>query len=177
MASFFERLQRANRLYETSAPAYLRTHPLTYERIADIESRLEKMPYKQIRDNGDFQAIRARIKSMDGTPSDAIAWFQSQLREKKYANESAVQYGLALAYVRANRPDEAEPAIQRAARLNPSPLTSLLLAQVAAKNSKPELALSRFRSGLSTYPNYRPLLYGYADTLLENHKALEALTY
>jgi hypothetical protein len=29
MASFFERLQKNSRLYENSAPAYLRTHPLT----------------------------------------------------------------------------------------------------------------------------------------------------
>ena len=32
MALFFERMQRATRFYETSAPAYLRTHPMTYER-------------------------------------------------------------------------------------------------------------------------------------------------
>jgi beta-barrel assembly-enhancing protease len=31
MELFFERLQRATRLYEGGAPSYLRTHPLTYE--------------------------------------------------------------------------------------------------------------------------------------------------
>ena len=39
MASFFNKLQRTNRLYDTSAPAYLRTHPLTSERIADMQAR------------------------------------------------------------------------------------------------------------------------------------------
>lgn len=175
MASFFERLQRSNRLYETNAPAYLRTHPLTYQRIADIESRLEKLPYKQYPDNKDFYLIRARIKSMDGTPSEAIAYFQSQLREKKYSSEAAAQYGLALAYLRANQPSDAEPAAQRAARLNPSPITALLLAQVASKNKKD--ALARYRSGLASYPNYRPLIYGYAETLLDDHKPQEALNF
>ena len=35
-APFLERLQRAYRVYETNAPSYVRTHPLTFERIADI---------------------------------------------------------------------------------------------------------------------------------------------
>lgn len=37
MSAFFERLQLAGRYRENGAPSYLRTHPLTYERIADIE--------------------------------------------------------------------------------------------------------------------------------------------
>src|SRR5690606_22019598 len=39
MINFFGRLQKASRGYNDSAPAYLRTHPLTTERIADIEAR------------------------------------------------------------------------------------------------------------------------------------------
>ena len=35
MPSFFERLQKNSRLYENNAPAYLRTHPLTGERITE----------------------------------------------------------------------------------------------------------------------------------------------
>jgi beta-barrel assembly-enhancing protease len=175
MASFFGRLERSERLEDSNAPAYLRTHPLTSERIADIEAQLDKVPYKQYKDNSDFQLIRSRINAMDGVPSEAVAHFQGQLREKKYSSEAAEQYGLALAYLRANQPNEAEPAGQRAAELNPSPITAVLLAQIAAKSSKTDLAVSRYRSGLSRYPNYRPLLYGYAETLLDNNKAEEAL--
>lgn len=42
MPGFFERLQRATRMYENNAPAYLRTHPLTTERIADMENRVTR---------------------------------------------------------------------------------------------------------------------------------------
>jgi beta-barrel assembly-enhancing protease len=175
MASFFERLQRSNRLYESNAPAYLRDHPLTSERIADMESRLGNMPYKQIKDSSDFQLVRARIKSMDGTPSEAIALFRSEIKEKKFTSEAAAQYGLALAYLRANQPSDSEQAAQRAARLNTSPITTLLLAQIAVKGGKQDLALGRYHSGLATYPNYRPLLYGYAEALLDNNKPQEAL--
>ncbi len=177
MASFFERLQRANRLYESNAPAYLLTHPLTYERIADIESRLEKLPYKQYQDSSDFQFVRARIRSTDGTPQDAIALFQSQLREKKYSSEAAAQYGLALAYLRANQVDAAETSAQKLITLSSTPLASLLLATTAAKSGKPDLSLTRYRAGLSRYPTYFPLLYGYAEALLESHRPQEALVF
>ncbi|HYP68515.1 MAG TPA: M48 family metalloprotease [Thiobacillaceae bacterium] len=177
MASFFERLQRANRLYETNAPAYLRDHPLTSERIADIESRLENVPYKQYQDSSEFQLVRARIKSMDGTPQDAIALFQGQLREKKYSSEAAAVYGLGLAYLRANQVDAAEKTAEKLAKLGESPPVSLLLADVAAKSGNLDLALTRYRAGLSRYPAYRPLVYGYAKALLEGHRAQEALNF
>ena len=177
MASFFEHLQRANRLYETNAPAYLHDHPLTSERIADIESRLQALPYKQYQDSSEFQLIRARIKSMEGTPQDAIALFQSQIRDKKYSSEGAAEYGLALAYFRANQFDAAETSAQKLIRLSPDPLASLLLASTAVKSGNTDLALARYRAGLNRYPTYRPLLYGYADALLENHRPQEALTF
>lgn len=40
MVDFFGRLQQSSRLYENNAPAYLRTHPLTTERISDIRNRV-----------------------------------------------------------------------------------------------------------------------------------------
>ena len=58
MASFFERLQRATRFYETAAPSYLRTHPLNYERIADMQNRVQDLQYRQVPDSVEFQLIR-----------------------------------------------------------------------------------------------------------------------
>lgn len=68
MPAFFERLQRASRLYENNAPTYLRTHPLTSERIADIDNRVAEMPYKQVRDSLDFQLLRAKLHALFTPP-------------------------------------------------------------------------------------------------------------
>ena len=38
MEDFFSRLQSTNRYYRSAAPAYLSTHPLTTERMADMEN-------------------------------------------------------------------------------------------------------------------------------------------
>ena len=62
MPLFFERLQRSTRFYETAAPSYLRTHPLTYERIADMQNRAQNLHYRQVPDGLDFQLIRAKLR-------------------------------------------------------------------------------------------------------------------
>jgi len=100
MPSFFLRMQKAGRLYENNAPAYLRTHPVTAERIADAQNRIQGLPYKQTPDSLDFQLVRARLRAGQGTSRDALAQFEGDLRDKKFSNEIAARYGLAAALLR-----------------------------------------------------------------------------
>ena len=39
MATFMDRLQKSSRFADGNAPSYLRTHPITYERIAEAQAR------------------------------------------------------------------------------------------------------------------------------------------
>lgn len=41
MAELFNKLSQAGRYYESAAPSWLRSHPLTLERIADVQARLQ----------------------------------------------------------------------------------------------------------------------------------------
>ena len=88
MSAFFERLQRAVRLYENNATAYLRTHPLTGERLTDMQNREQPIGYRQMPDSVDFQLVRAKLRAMQGTPREAIKDFETLLSEKKYAAEA-----------------------------------------------------------------------------------------
>jgi predicted Zn-dependent protease len=90
MSAFFERLQRAVRLYENNATAYLRTHPLTGERLTDMQNREQPVGYRQMPDSVDFQLVRAKLRAMQGTPREAIKDFETLLSEKKYAAEAAL---------------------------------------------------------------------------------------
>lgn len=179
MSSFFGKLQRTNRLYDTSAPAYLRTHPLTSERIADMESRTESTPYLQVADSLDFELVRARLRAMEGTPQQAVKTFQSQLQDKRYSQPAAAHYGLALAFLRARTYVGAENEFQKLDTQFKvrSPLIASLAGRVALESGQPELAMTRYRAGLTAYPGYRPLHYGYADSLLNANRARESATY
>src|SRR5438552_582604 len=82
MGSFFERMQKATRLYENNAPAYLRTHPLTSERIADMQNRAQTAAYKQAPDSIEFSLARAKLRAEQGLPRDARLY---GMQAKSYA--------------------------------------------------------------------------------------------
>lgn len=179
MPAFFNRLQRANRISDTSAPAYLRTHPLTSERIADMEARAQGTPYVQIPDSLDFALVRARIKALEGTPAEAVGDFRSRFADRRFSVEAEARYGLALALLRARQYAAAEDEIQKlmADHSHTSPLLASLAARSARESGRLDVAIARYRTAVASYPGYRPLLYGYAEALLAADRARDALAF
>lgn len=176
MSAFFERLQRANRFYDTSAPAYLRTHPLTSDRIADMEARSESAPYRQVEDSLDFQLVRARLRARENTPYDAVLAARSTLKEKRYSNETAARYGLVSALLRARQFKEAEAEAQKLpSGKNSDPMILQLAAYTAFTAGNLTLALQRYQAASEAYPGYRPLQYGYLNALLTAGRNRDAL--
>jgi predicted Zn-dependent protease len=175
MAAFFERLQRATRIYETGAPAYLQTHPLTYERIADIQNRVREGSYKQIPDSLDFQLVRARLKAQLEAPDEAVAFFEAGLTERRFLNEAATRYGLALSLTRQKNYARAQKEIEAVRKVVPtSPIVETLACEIAeAVNAAAGLAC--FRDALRIHSSYRALIYSYADGLLQAGRPEAAL--
>lgn len=62
MENFFARLQQNNRYYESASPAYLSTHPLTVERISDMENRTQQLGKRRHNDSIDFLLIQQRMR-------------------------------------------------------------------------------------------------------------------
>jgi beta-barrel assembly-enhancing protease len=56
----FQKLQAQGRLYESGGPVYQRTHPLTTERIADLQNRTRLVPAKPPVDTLQFRLAQAR---------------------------------------------------------------------------------------------------------------------
>ena len=176
MASFFERLQKFGRLYENNAPGYLRTHPLTTERISDMENRVLLAQYRQVPDSLEFQLVRAKLKAQLNGPREAVAEFEAQLREKKYASAAAAHYGLAVALLRDKNPSGAEREAAELRRLKAaSPMVEALAAE--ARRAQDDLAGAQriLREARVRYPQSRALVYGLADALLADRQAQEAL--
>ncbi|MFA6311878.1 MAG: M48 family metalloprotease [Sterolibacterium sp.] len=176
MPSFFERLQRFSRLYENNAPGYLRTHPLTTERIADMENRTRPQPYRQVPDSLDFLLVRAKLRASEGIPQDAVTDFDTQLRERKFTSEIAVRYGLATALSRARNFAGAEREIGELRRLKAnSPLIESLAADLRKNQNDFAGALKILHPALDRYPQERALAYALVETLLADRRPQEAL--
>ncbi|WP_300453733.1 M48 family metalloprotease [Accumulibacter sp.] len=167
MGDFFTRLQQAGRVYENNAPVYLRSHPLTVERISDMQSRADASPYRQVPDSLDFHLVRARIRAQANAPRDAANEFAAQLKEKKFASEAATRYGLAYSLLRAKDMAAAQREVEGllALRLS-SPMIAGLAADIRLAAADSAGALAIYRDALQRYPQSRALLYGQAEVLL-----------
>jgi len=174
--SFFERLQKSSRLYEYNAPEYLRTHPITSERIADLQNRLENKPYRQVPDSLEFQLVRAKLRADEGTPQQAIAHFEEALLEKKYSSEAASRYGLAVALLRAKETARAERELAQLRKAAaPNAIIENLSARIKVAAGSQDAALAQYQTALRSFPNHRALVYGYAEALLQNRHGNDAL--
>lgn len=120
MPTFFERLQRWARVYESGAPEFLRTHPLTTDRIADTHVRAEDYQRRENPDPSDFYHVRAKIRAeLADDPATAASQFAANLESGEYEDETAEHYGHALALSSAGRSDEALEVIDRLVAENP----------------------------------------------------------
>lgn len=178
MADFFVRLGKATRLYENNAPAYLRTHPLTTDRLSDLQNRIAVTPYRQVKDSVEFHLIRAKLNAANGTPADAITTFDTGLKEKRYANEAAQRYGLVAALLRAKQFDRAERESAVLRKVLPgNPIVENQAAELKRAEGQDVAALPIYREALRRSPFHRALIYGYADTLLRTRHGPEALNF
>ncbi|CAH1747626.1 Peptidase M48 [Thauera humireducens] len=162
MPGFFERLQRATRMYENNAPAYLRTHPLTTERIADMENRAASMRYRQVVDSPDFGYARAKLRANAGQPADAVKDMENQVAQAP--GDAAAGYGLARALSRAGRLDEAAKRLDAVrAKTPPSPWLVTLEAEIRLARKDGAGAIRTLEGAVRDFPSNRSLVYSLAD--------------
>ena len=187
MATFFGRLQQGSRVYESAAPAYLRTHPLTVERIGDIQTRVREVHARQRPDSLGFQLVRARLRVLqDESPQGAResrAFFQGQLQNRTAASEPAAHYGLALAALRLNDPASAVEEAQTARRLAKEPSAVLdeafSKARFAAAKTDAERAeaVRLAREATIRFPVSRLTAMHYVDLLQRSGRHDEAVAF
>jgi predicted Zn-dependent protease len=158
-------------------PGYLRTHPVTTERIADAQNRAAMLPYKQHLDTGEFQLVRAKLRAESGDARDAVEYFRSAVLDKRYAAESAARYGLASALLRARRAKDAQAELARARAAGAAgPMVETLAARVRLALGDRAGAAALLGEAHARFPHSRPLLYAHAEALYEAGRNQQAQT-
>ena len=176
MALFFERMLNATRFYQTTAPAYLRSHPLTTTRISDMQNRMQNLQYKQVPDSLEFQLMRAKLRAAQDTPAESVKFFEESLKERKYLSEVASRFGLVEALARTRDYGRASRELQTLrAALPPHPAIESLSARLLAATGDIAGSLRAYREALRNFPGYRALIYNYAESLLRINQPQEAL--
>lgn len=187
MVSFFARMQKATRSYSNAVPPFLLSHPLTTERIADIQARIRDQHYPERPDSLDFHLIRARLRVLqDSTPQgllDAKTAFEEQLQKKMRPQIVAAKYGLALVALRQGVPAKAQALLQEAyvaAQGIPASQTAILenlAIDIKLAANQPVEALKEAESARSKFPLSRAVGRQYADVLIAAGHSDAAVTY
>jgi predicted Zn-dependent protease len=120
MVSFFARLDRTA-MGDNGLPPYLRTHPLTGERMADMQDRARRVAYRQPRQEPEYGFVRARARVLQVNSTseyrDVASRLRSEIDDQTALNVAANWYGIALAQTLQRDFDAANKSLAEARKL------------------------------------------------------------
>lgn len=168
MASMFSRMMR-NERFNRAVPEYFRTHPLTESRVSDMGARSSSYPARLYEENQDFYFIQARAKTLYATsPKDALAHFKALAQSTRRELQLEALYGEVMALIQANRPSEAENALEALLGAMPNAIMpNLLKLDWLMAQRRTDEALKLVQQQLSLNPGNYPLTRAQAHILTE----------
>jgi len=187
MVNMFSRMENGTRAYSSIAPAYLRTHPMDEERIADMQGRVHSARTHQHADSLDFQLIRARLRVLQDESTqglrDQLASFTDQLEHHTGPSVAALEYGIALAQIKLKRFAPALEAALAARRATAEPsvimdnIVTLARYEAAGNDAERDAALKLAQDTTVRFPLSRPAAMQYTDLLQRAKHHGEAIAY
>lgn len=191
MPGFFERLERAS-MGDAGVPAYARTHPLTGERVADMEDRARRAPYRQPRQSAEYGFVRARLRILQNrAPNDIAAEarrMQIELDDRTAPNVAANEYGIALANMLLGQYDAADKALMSARAAfearerraddpeTSSPSLDVLAADIARRAGRTDGAVRLAALAQRRWPASHAAIVAHLQALIAARRFAEAQT-
>lgn len=175
MADFFEALQRTMR-YSEIPPEFLLTHPVTESRITDARTRAARLPAQPSASSLEFSLMKMRAQVQFARDTSATINDLLTQRTSSPTLVEPLEYGLACAYLKANRLDEAQVSIDRLLKSRPERI-SYLATKAEILNQKGEYGPARqlLQQALKYSPDNYVLTTLYASALIKDNQAAEAV--
>ena len=171
--AMFERMMQASRYSSGNRiPEFLRTHPLSENRVADTRNRAAQYPKTPRPVSLDYQLMRARaVMQLADTPEQAIQRFRGELEGNPRSAEAAT-YGLVLALTAGGRADEASLELDGIWGKNRDRLEYIIAdAEIDFARGNPEAAVEKLKQRLALSPGNHPLTMAYANALMQNQQS------
>lgn len=183
MAQMFSRLMNASRLNEgAGGGSWASTHPLSIERMSDVQNRVRSLPPSRHVDSDDFWYVRAKMRVVQGRDAVSLRSATQQLQDEAQAlsgvRRSAAYYGLSLLAFQRNNLDEAERFLgQASADGRDSPQMAKLAVDIALARKDYRRAQDLAQAATRRWPEQRALGLAYATALQSNGRHAEAQDY
>lgn len=172
-AKMFERMLQASRFATGNrVPEFLRTHPLSENRIADTRNRARQYPKKIRPAKIDYQLMRARVlNQLSDSPVESIELFTKELSGNPKSS-TASRYGLVLAMTDAGRTDEAALELDSLWAKQPDRLEYIIAdAKIKMARGDAEKAALAIEAALELRPKNHALTVTYAEALMQSQQS------
>jgi predicted Zn-dependent protease len=162
-----------------SVPTYLRTHPVTYERIAEAQSRAQNKPVPAGRPTRSTSrwcarccaATRAARRGGRVVRGRARRRASTTARSRRATGSSR----RCCATARSARAKQELATLERIAP--PHPMIEAMAGHVLLDGGEPDKAAARFEAALARYPTKMQLVYDYPEALIAAGKPAQAAAF
>ncbi|MEM8684737.1 MAG: M48 family metalloprotease [Pseudomonadota bacterium] len=175
LATFFEVLSRQQPVdLRMRLPEFLRTHPVTTERISEARNRARDMPRVDSDDSVDYGIAKARAKVASfERAEDAVAYYEG--RSSLLRETDADRYGRAYAYQRDERFRDALPLFEALSEKDRTVIAYRMgLAETQLGLERNIEGFETFDEALALFPRNVPLVISYAEWLVRLDRSEEA---
>ncbi len=172
MPDMLKLMLKEDRLNDLGFSKYLRTHPITAERLTDVQNRVALMKNNHYKDTQEFSLIQARllVDAKQNKPHELMRTFEKQKQSVKN------RYAYTLAANVAGNYKAAEKTINKLIKQYPNQIIfKLTLANIQAKSKQLSQAQQTYETLYKYNSDYYPLLLQYGYFLLTEDKANQAM--
>ena len=173
MADFFEKMGQKSRANGEGPPEFLRTHPVSVNRIAEAKSRIQNLPEAEESDGSQFYIVQARLRALlEDNPLKSTKYFETELvKPTSEARKNGLLYGLAIARQKNAEFDEAETLLSSLLEKEPYRLAyQLQMASLNLKRGRDDQAIETLADLHLVFPGNQAIALEYATALLNESK-------
>jgi len=177
MADFFSKMGQTSRVNGEGPPEFLRTHPMSVNRVAEAESRIHSLPPVEPDEGRQFYIVQGRLRALIETDAEkTILYFETELeKEISDAQRNGHLYGMAITLQKNAEFDRAELILSELLEKEPSRLAfQLQMADLQLAQGNQEQAVSALSDLNLMFPGNKAIAMGYARALIEGKNAEQA---
>jgi predicted Zn-dependent protease len=177
MADFFEKMGQTSRVNGEGPPEFLRTHPVSVNRVAEAKSRIQNLPKVELDEGRQFYLVQGRLRALlENNPKKAIKFFQTELvKPLSDAKRNGYLYGMAIARQRNAEFDEAQVLLSELLEKEPYRLAyQLQMASLNIQRGRDEQAIETLRDLYLSFPGNQAIAMEYGKALLNQSQSENA---
>ncbi|WP_372871752.1 beta-barrel assembly-enhancing protease [Paenalcaligenes niemegkensis] len=183
MAAMFKRLMEGSRLNQGPGNVYASTHPLSVQRMGDIENRIGSTVVSNPRQDPEFWYVRAALRVIQARGGmalqTAVQTLTSDASAKEGVEQSAAWYGLAYAAWQRKDYPAAHEALEQARGegvYDNATLDSLAI-NLAHAESRLDEAASLASEAWKAWPNHQGIALAYVQVLQQQGNDQQAIEF